>query len=102
MTENSSDIPAAAMLYPLRTSLGMQLAGMVRSQICADGQHQNHWMPTLTLITRLTEIMTNHTDTLVQPSEMRSKVTANEVLLHTAARIKKKPAVCETSLLATS
>jgi hypothetical protein len=38
-----------------------------------------------------TVMMTNQTKVLVHPDEMRSTVTANEVLLHSAARMEKEP-----------
>jgi hypothetical protein len=43
----------------------------------------------------LTEMIINHTNFFIQPLEMRSTVTANEVLLHIAARIANDPAKLE-------
>jgi len=40
----------------------------------------------------LTVTMINQTSALTQPDEMRSTVTANDVLLHSAARMEKLPA----------
>lgn len=101
MTSRCSHVPATTMLYPLTNSLDKQVAGISGSQMWTDGQHQNHCIATLPPMARLMEMMINHTTFLTQPSEMRSKVTANDVLLHTAARMRKKPEVCETRLLDT-
>jgi hypothetical protein len=43
----------------------------------------------------LTVMMINQTSALTHPDEMRKTVTANDVLLHSAARMEKEPATLE-------
>lgn len=46
---------------------------------------------------RLTEIMMNQMSRFIQPSDIRNTVIANDVLLHVAARMEKKPLVFDNS-----
>lgn len=83
------------MLYRTWIPFGQHSPGSSGCHTFSMGVHCAQVMATATPRQAFTVMMMNQTSTLSHPDEMRRTVTANEVLLHSAARMEKVPARLE-------
>lgn len=83
------------ILYLICTAFNQHSPGSHGCQTFSMGVHCAQVMAIATPRHALTVMMMNQISALIQPDEMRSTVTANDVLLHSAARIEKLPARLE-------
>lgn len=83
------------MLYLMTGILDQHVPGISGFHTFSKGVHWPQVKAMLRPRETLTETMMNHTKRLIQPSEMRSTVIANDVLLHAAARMAAVPARLE-------
>ena len=87
--------PDVKMLYRIWMPFGQHSPTRCGCHAFSMGVHCAQVMAMATPRQAFTVMMMNQTRALNQPDEMRSTVTANEVLLHRAARIEKLPARLE-------
>lgn len=83
------------MLYRIWTSFDQHCPSNNGRHTFSMGVHCAQVIAMATPRQAFTVMMTNQTKALVHPDEMRSTVTANDVLLHSAARMEKEPARLE-------
>lgn len=75
----------------VKTLIGQQVPGTVKSHVFWMGVHWIQSMRALTVMKRFMEMMMNQMNLRTQPSEMRRIVMAKAVLLQTAASVDKDP-----------
>jgi hypothetical protein len=84
-------VPAVKVLYPIRVDLGQQEPGSRKLKFLATGVHCTQLKRALRPMATLMVSIANQTATFTQPLEMRSRVSAKDVLLKAAAVREKRP-----------
>lgn len=83
------------MLYLMIVSFGQHFPSIVGLHSFSVGEHWIYVDRAPNPRVRLIEMIRTQMRRLIQPSEIRSTVIANEVLLHIAASMEKNPLVLE-------